>query len=614
MVDVLVEFARTLHGEYDISQILDRLTARLPDVLPVDGAGVMLEDGAGTLRFAAASDDVVRLIETLQVELGDGPCVAAYRTGERVLLPDLSDSDAFPSFCQRAMRQGIAAVYSFPMWHDGQRLGALDAYSAIPGQLTKTELDAGQTLADVATSYLLNARQRERSRQAEEELRWHSITDSLTGLPNRRLLVDHLELALTRSRRSGLKVGVLFLDLDRFKVVNDSLGHAAGDLLLVEVASRLRSAVRPSDTAGRLGGDEFAVICEDLHDADDILRVAARVLTALETPVELHTRELVITPSVGVAIGAGGTTDVDMLLANADAAMYRAKDRGRGRVELFDREMHDQAMDRLDLDAGIRHALAENELRLEYQPLIDLTSRQITGVEALLRWQHPTRGLLQPDEFIPLAEDNRLIVPIGRWVLTEACRQAAHWRRLGLLPERFRMSVNLSPAQLADPLLLDTFAAAALEYQLPADSVCFEITEQMLVQDAEAPISALHALKTLGAQVAVDDFGTGYSSFAYLTRFPLDQIKVDQSFVAAIGLRPQTTAVVEAIVNLAHTLRLVVVAEGVETAAQLTQLQRMGCDAAQGHLFHASSSPGEITDLLLRHEAERTSTAADPSE
>jgi diguanylate cyclase (GGDEF)-like protein len=333
LVDVLADFARTLLRDYQVQDILDQLTARVRDVLPVNGAGVMLEDEAGTLRFQAASDDTVRTIESLQIELDEGPCISAYRTGKQVLLDDLSTCTTFPAFAPRAVAGGLAAVYSFPMWHERQALGALDLYSDVPGLLTRRQVAAGQTLADVATVYVLHAQNRVRSRLAEAELLRQAITDPLTGLANRRLLIDHLDLALAGSRRTGRSVAVLFLDLDNFKAVNDNLGHAAGDRLLIEVAHRVRRAVRPSDTAARIGGDEFAVVCADVAGVDEAAAIALRIFTALETPVELEGQPMVVTPSIGVAAASGGEIDADTLLAHADAAMYLAKSNGGSRIE-----------------------------------------------------------------------------------------------------------------------------------------------------------------------------------------------------------------------------------------------------------------------------------------
>ncbi len=335
LLDVLTIFSRTLMNEYEVQGILEELVGRMSDILPVDGAGVMMEDEAGVLRFAAASDTTVGTIETLQIELGEGPCLSAYLTGERVFLDDLTSCARFPEFSPRALAEGLHSVYSFPMWHDGQGLGALNLYRADgPATLTPTQIAAGQTLADVATVYVLNARQQEQARHDAHEVLQLATTDPLTGLANRRALIDHLDVALARSTRSERIVTVLYLDLDDFKGINDRFGHAAGDHVLAEVAGRLSRAVRPSDTPARLGGDEFAVVCDELGSPGEAKLVAARILAALQEPIAVADTSVVVTPSIGVATGRGPVDDATTLLTDADTAMYVAKANGRNRIEL----------------------------------------------------------------------------------------------------------------------------------------------------------------------------------------------------------------------------------------------------------------------------------------
>ncbi len=333
LLDVLTAFSRTLLRDFHVADILGDLVGRMSEILPIDGAGVMMEDEAGVLRFTAASDATVRYIESLQIELGEGPCMAAYLTGEQVLLDDLSTGDLFPAFSPRALASGLHAVYSFPMWHDGEALGALNLYRRSPGTLTPTEIAAGQTLSDVATVYVVHGRQREHARLEAEQVYQRATTDPVTGLANRRLFLDHLDSALARSTRSGGTVAVVYLDLDNFKEVNDRLGHAAGDDVLIEVASRLRAAVRPGDTAARFGGDEFAVVCDELGAPGEANSVAERILAAMQVPIPVADKPVVVTSSIGVATGSGGNEDATTLLANADAALYVAKANGRNRIE-----------------------------------------------------------------------------------------------------------------------------------------------------------------------------------------------------------------------------------------------------------------------------------------
>ncbi|HEX6912589.1 MAG TPA: EAL domain-containing protein [Longimicrobium sp.] len=430
---------------------------------------------------------------------------------------------------------------------------------------------------------------------AEELLLHHALHDVLTGLPNRSLMVDRLGLALRRAARSGSTVAVLFLDLDGFKVVNDSLGHAMGDRLLDAVARRLEGCLRPSDTVARPGGDEFTVLLEDLRDASEAHAVAQRVHDSLREPFELDGRPVFTTASIGIAVGAHGATP-DSLLRDADTAMYQAKGRGRARCELFDPTMHTTALARLTLETDLRGALEREEFELAYQPLVSLGDGRIAGFEALARWRHPRRGMLQPAEFIPVAEETGLIVPLGRWVLREACRQMREWnRRYGA---SLSVNVNLSPRQFADGAVARDVAAALRESELPAGFLKLEITEGLLMGEAGPVASTLDELKALGVELCIDDFGTGYSSLSYLHRFPIDTLKIDRSFVARLNADGQSEQIVRTILVLAQTLKMRAVAEGVETSEQAEQLRGMGCEYAQGFRF-ARPLPGEEAGAMI---------------
>jgi diguanylate cyclase (GGDEF)-like protein len=433
---------------------------------------------------------------------------------------------------------------------------------------------------------------------AEDALAHQAFHDTLTGLPNRALFLDRLGHALARSARRPASTAVLFLDLDRFKWVNDSLGHAAGDTLLQATAERLLDVVRDTDTIARFGGDEFAVLCEDLEDETEALAVGRRLVAAMSSPITVGDRHLTLTASVGIALASGPGVQPDVLLRDADSAMYRAKERGRDRIELFDEEMRARAMARLETEVALRNALENDELCVHFQPVVDLHGERVVGVEALVRWQHPERGLVPPLEFIPVAEDTGLIVPLGAFVLNEACRTMAAWNRAH--PDRpdLNVAVNLSARQLASPGLRDVVAGALVESGLAPDLLCLEITESVLMEDADASREQLQSLKELGVTLGVDDFGTGYSSLLYLRRFPVDVLKIDRSFVSGLGTSAEDSAIVAGVVQLAHALGLRSVAEGVEEPFQVQELGGLGCDLAQGFYWSPAMEPAKLAQWL----------------
>jgi diguanylate cyclase (GGDEF)-like protein/PAS domain S-box-containing protein len=431
-------------------------------------------------------------------------------------------------------------------------------------------------------------------RRARGELIAHqAIHDPLTGLPNRLLFVDRLRRALAAADEHD-RVAVLFLDLDHFKMVNDSLGHPAGDRLLVALADRLRAAIRPHDTVARFGGDEFTVLCTGVPDELVAHDLAQRIATTVAEPITLAEGEVFVTGSVGIALSGDELETPETLLRNADAAMYRAKEKGRARAEVFRSDAHDRAVHHLRTGNELHHALDRGELRLHYQPIVNLEIGRITGFEALLRWEHPQRGLVGPDEFVGLAEETGLVVPIGSWVLEEACRQAAHWRANG---SDVSMSVNLSPRQLAEPGLTDDVGRVLHLTGIDPDALWLEITESTLMRDAESAVRALRALRALGVRLAVDDFGTGYSSLVYLKRLPLDVLKIDRSFVVDLS-RHDDAVIVRSTIELAHDLGLEVVAEGVETDEAGRLLERMGCDRAQGFFYGRPMSADACAEWL----------------
>jgi diguanylate cyclase (GGDEF)-like protein/PAS domain S-box-containing protein len=453
--------------------------------------------------------------------------------------------------------------------------------------------------------FVLTARDIEERKAFERQLTQRAFHDALTGLPNRLLFHDRVEQALVRARRRRLLVGLLFIDLDNFKLINDSLGHDAGDQLLIQVAGRLVACGRAEDTVARLGGDEFVVLLDCLLSGDDTAAVADNIGRQFKRPFILKGRDVVVTVSIGVAFGDASQEDKESLLRNADVAMYRAKSNGKGQHVLFDPSMHTDALARLELENDLRRALDNDELRVHYQPIVQMPAGHLVEVEALVRWQHPKRGLLSPAAFINVAEETGLIIPLGRWVLNEACRQAVEWETSSPLNPLRMLSVNLSPRQFQQ-LDLDREIAEILQRTgWCASRLKLEITEGVIMEDVDRTMTMLGKLKDLGVKLAVDDFGTGYSSLAYLKRLPLDVIKIDQSFVRGIGQNPEDTAIVQAIMSLAKSLNLSVTGEGIETADQAVRLKTMGCDRGQGYFFAKPLDANSITTLLrLGHQSD----------
>ena len=422
--------------------------------------------------------------------------------------------------------------------------------------------------------------------------------DSLTDLPNRTLLSDRLIQAMALAQRHKKQLAVLFLDVDRFKHINDSLGHDIGDRLLQSLAERLLACVRASDTVSRQGGDEFVILLSEITRAEDAAITAGRILLALSAPHPIDQHELHVTVSIGIAIYPEDGTEPEVLLKNADFAMYEAKESCRNTYKFFKPEMNSRAIERQSLASDLRHAMVRQEFVLHYQPKINLDTGAIIGAEALIRWHHPIRGLVPPAQFIPIAEDCGFIVPIGRWVLAEACRQARAWQDAGLTP--MSMAVNISAAELRARDFVTGVRAVLSETGLNASFLELEITETFLIQDTEATSEVLRELKDMGVQIALDDFGTGYSSLSHLKRFPIDTLKIDQSFVRDLTTDADDASIVNAVISMGKSLKMRVVAEGVETPEQLASLKHRGCPEAQGYYFSRPVVAGELVQLLRR--------------
>ena len=442
-------------------------------------------------------------------------------------------------------------------------------------------------------------------KRAEKLLAHTALHDSLTDLPNRVLFMDRLSQAMQRAkRRKGYKYAVLFLDLDRFKVVNDSLGHKIGDQLLIESSTRLAACLRGEDTVARFGGDEFVVLLEDIQDPGDAIRVAERIQNDLSIPYDLNGYRVIVFVSTGIVFGNPTYVLPDDIVRDADIAMYRSKGKGLGRYEIFDPSMLDRVMTRLELETDLRKALDNQEFVVHYQPILEMKTNQIIGFEALVRWQHPVKGLIPPAEFIPTAEETGLIIPLGYWVLDEACRQLHAWHSQYPADPPLTMNVNLSTRQCAQPDLIKKISTILKKNELDPRFLKLELTESLIIDESGSTATMLSDLRDMGIQVQIDDFGTGYSSLSYLHTLPVDTLKIDRSFISRLGLNSNNTEIVQTILSLAHSLGMKVIAEGVETNEQLSSLKDMNCEFVQGFLFAKPVNGVEAGALLKKSHAQ----------
>ena len=570
--------------------IVDLVIERTAAIFAAEAVDLlMVDDGFG--EFAEWVKGVDRVCRTQ----GDPFLVAGTFWGRAI-----SDREPFELQAQTApaatraelAASGLASCLVAPLLNHGACVGTLRI--GFRGRVTfgRRERQVFSMFANNVSAALRNAR-------LFDGMRTMALHDHLTGLPNRTMLLDRLASARDRCVAQDTKVGVLFMDLDRFKVVNDSLGHEMGDQLLVAASRRITSVLRAGDTATRFGGDEFVVVCESLTDEAEAMEVAERITSALREPFTISGQDVFVSASVGVAVRGGDDWVPMALIRDADAAMYRAKDAGRARTELYDRDMRAGIVDRLAIETDLRHAIERLQLRLHYQPTVRTTDQAIIGAEALVRWQHPERGLVPPLDFIGIAEETGYIREIGAWVLDEACRQLAEWRRVpDLLDDGFQMAVNLSTHQMANVHLLEEIGSTLARHNVPASALCLEITESALLHDTVDVRNNIEGLRRAGFHLALDDFGTGYSALSYLHRLPVEILKIDRSFISHISDGSKERAIVTGMIELAHAIGMRVVAEGVETAAQLSELREMGCDVVQGWYIARPAPADELVELL----------------
>ncbi|OAF16142.1 bifunctional diguanylate cyclase/phosphodiesterase [Bradyrhizobium neotropicale] len=527
---------------------------------------------------------------------GRGMSGTAFRTRQPCISNDYLNDQRVSAFHAIVRGDGARSGAAFPLIAHDQPVGVMIYMSTEPDTFTGEFVELLQRLADNVSFAMENFDRADEKNKADERIEYLASHDSLTNLPNRETFNGLLRAAIDTAQRHDHRFALLFIDMDRFKVINDSLGHEAGDLLLLEVADRLRNALRASDVVARLGGDEFVVILDQCGDIDDVQRIATELLAVLGKPMELAGHECHTTASIGIAMYPANGADAQTLTKNADMAMYLAKEDGKNGYRFFSKEVKTQSIERLSLESALRRALERNQFSLNYQPKVDMETSQITGVEALLRWNHPDLGSVSPAQFIPLAEETGLIVPIGRWVLKEACVQAMAWQRRGLLP--LSMAVNLSPRQFADEHLLQDVDEALAASGMSPVLLQLEVTESMMMRNVGRALKVLDAIQSRGIRLAIDDFGTGYSSMSLMKHFPIDTIKIDRSFVRDLPQDSEDQAIAQAIISMGKALGMTVVAEGVENAEQEAFLRTHGCDEMQGYLISKPLPARQMAELL----------------
>ncbi len=597
----------------NLQQVFNSLCLLLEQQSPGVLCSILLLDrAAGQLRAGAApslSQEVAEALDGLVIGEGNGSCGTAAHRGEAVFVTNVATDPVWHSCRNFALSHNIHACWSLPFFSQtGEVLGTFALSHCVPCEPTDHHLEMMRTAAHLASIAVEGQR-------AAEQLKQQALFDSLTGLPNRLLFIEQLQQRLQHHQQNKHDhFSVLFLDVDQFKLINDGLGHNVGDQLLVEIARRLRQCLGSQETFARLGGDEFAILLHNSEGITQAQQLAHRLKLALATPLQLKDHEVFASVSIGISHSSNNYEHAEELLRDADTAMYRAKALGRERYVIFDQTMHTQTVTRLQFEIDLRRAVEElstqgsSQFQLHYQPIVSLSTHQIIGFEALLRWAHPSRGLISPLDFIPIAEETGLIVPIGHWVLQQACQQLRQWQDQFQLHDELMMSVNVSSCQFLQPNFVSQIEAVLTATQLAASSLKLEITESVLMEAATAVMTQLEQLQTLNIRLSLDDFGTGYSSLSYLYHLPVHTLKIDRSFVQK--LNQGQAKIVQTIIALTQSLEMNAIAEGIETAEQLRQLQEFGCEYGQGYFF-SPPVPSETAEALL-HQRKLSLQAAAP--
>ncbi|TMG74739.1 MAG: EAL domain-containing protein, partial [Betaproteobacteria bacterium] len=601
---LIAEFGQQALANTDLDGVLGRAVELVSASLNAEYCNVLEMDPDGQrLRYKAAAGWPREWVGRREVPVRPGNHMEYILSRREPLV--VEDYSAETRFSPSPLLQfGVRSSLQVPILRAAGVFGVLSVHTPQRRRFTEDEVSFLQSVANILAVAI-------ERKNAEERLSYLAQFDSLTGLPNRHLFHDRLVHTMAQAKRNDRPMAVLFIDLDRFKLVNDTQGHGAGDQLLKESAARLAQCVRSSDTVGRFGGDEFGAIVSDLSKPADASLVAQKVIDALAQPFDLDGHETFISASVGITLFPGDGEEAGALITNADVAMYRAKEQGRNNYQYFTREMNERALERVRMEAELRRAIERREFLLHYQPKVDLKSGAICGLEALLRWQHPKKGLVSPAEFIPVLEDTGLIVPVGEWVMQEACTQVQAWRRAGLAVPP--VAVNLSARQFQQKDLEAIVRRILQATAVDAALLELELTESMLMKDPEAAARTLQGLKEAGVKLSVDDFGTGYSSLAYLKRFPIDSLKIDRAFIRDVTLDPDDAAITLAIIGLGHSLKLKVVAEGVETEAQLDFLSAQDCDEMQGFYFARPLPVTDCTQALTEGRRLKIAAAKKPA-